>query len=291
MWRQTFAILGLGAALALAACRASAPAAARPSVTPSQAAPTASPLEISFVDALGRTVTAKIYLPADSGAKAPVVLFSHGLNALPSDYQALFQRWTIAGFAVVAPAYALTHRGASPLKADDLTNQPADAISTLDRALASADLANRLDGSNVVAAGHSEGALTTAGLFTACCCDPRLAGGIILAGNDLGFQRDGFSGSPAPLLFVHGDADPLIPIALGGATYARVPWPKGFITLAGAAHIPPYLGGDSPAADVVNATCSDFLRWVLRSGQTALDALRRDAAVAGVAKLDDQLSH
>jgi len=41
----------------------------------------------------------------------------------------------------------------------------------------------------------------------------------------------------------------------------------------------------------VNATCSDFLRWVLRSDQTALDALRRDAAVAGVAKLDDQLSH
>jgi len=141
----------------------------------------------------------------------------------------------------------------------------------------------------VAAVGHSEGALTTVGLFTACCRDARLLAGVVLAGDAVGFERYPFIGARAPMLFVHGDADPLVPIALGRQAFDRVPWPKAFVTLHGAAHIPPYLGENNAAASVVSAATTEFLDWAVRGDASALQALRKDANVPGVAMLDDRL--
>jgi dienelactone hydrolase len=234
----------------------------------------------------GRSFNVSVYYPKNGGPH-PVVVFSHGLRGVPDDYRALFGQWVQAGFAVVAPAYPHTNRTAAQIEATDLRNQPADASFALSQALQSADLRGVLDGAHVAAAGHSEGALTTYGLFTACCRDARLLGGIIMAGDAVGFVGEPMTGPPAPLLFIHGDADPLVNIELGRAAYARVPWPKGFLTLPGSAHIPPYLGGDSPAAETVTAASTDFLKWTLLGDSSALTALRRDATKPGAAILDD----
>jgi len=188
----------------------------------------------------------------------------------------------------------MTSRGAPEIEAADLPNQPADASFVLTQVLQRAEeradpFHNLLDGSHVAAAGHSEGALTTLGLFTACCRDSRLRAGIVLAGDAIGFERYSFTGASAPMLFVHGDADPLVPIGLARQAYARVPWSKGFITLPGAAHILPYIGDDNPAGGVVDAATTDFLNWALRGDPAGLQALRKDAGVPGVATLEDQL--
>jgi dienelactone hydrolase len=242
----------------------------------------------------GRSFTVRVSYPEPAGAlPLPVLVFSHGLRGTPDDYHALIGAWVRSGLVVVAPAYPFTNRDAADIVATDLRNQPADASfalsALLDQAQQPGDaLHGRLDANHVAAAGHSEGALTTYGLFTACCRDPRLRAGIVMAGDAVGFRDQPMSGQPAPLLFVHGDADQVVSIELGRAAYTRVAWPKAFLTLPGAGHIPAYLGGESSAAEVVSSVTTDFLRWTLRGDAAALSVLRRDATTAG-ASLDDHL--
>jgi hypothetical protein len=93
----------------------------------------------TFVDAnrRGRTTVTEVYYPAITGGTDappaeggpfPIVLFSHGLRGLPSDYKGLWSAWVQAGFAVVAPVYPMTSRGAAEIVPTDLVNQPADAL-------------------------------------------------------------------------------------------------------------------------------------------------------------------
>jgi fermentation-respiration switch protein FrsA (DUF1100 family) len=223
----------------------------------------------------------------------PVVLFSHGLLGLPTDYQALVTRWAGAGFVVVAPAYPLTNRAAGRVQALDVVNQPADAVFVLTAALrlsaTPGDLfAGLLDGRRLAAAGHSLGAITTAGLFSSCCRDARLRAGVVLAGNWLGFSNT-YTGPSAPILFEHGDLDPLVPYDSGQRTFGAVPWPKAFVTLEGQGHVDPYLQPGSAAFAVVAATTTEFLRWALLGDRSALNAFQRDGTVTGVAHADSRL--
>jgi len=50
----------------------------------------------------------------------------------------------------------------------------------------------------------------------------------------------------APLLFIHGDRDELIPLSLGRKLYDAAPDPKEFYTLQGAGHNDTYLVGGNP---------------------------------------------
>lgn len=243
----------------------------------------------------GRTLVTTVWYPQlPARGPFPVVLLSHGLLGTPTDYQALASRWTAAGFVVVAPAYPLSSRGAAHIQPLDVVNQPADAAFVLTSVLRlSAQAGDRfhglLDTGRVAAAGHSLGGITTDGLFNTCCRDIRLRAGIVLAGNWIGFSNT-YTGPPAPMLFVHGDRDPIVPIVTGQLTYAAVPWPKGFVTLEGQTHIDPYLQPASPAFEVVAATTTDFLRWSLRGDRASLAALRQAAVVPGLAHFEDRLS-
>src|SRR5262249_49771021 len=78
--------------------------------------------------AQGRTLPTTIWYPAPPArGPFPVVLFSHGLLGLPSDYQAIATRWSSAGFLVVAPTYPLTSRASSPVQPLHVPNQPPHA--------------------------------------------------------------------------------------------------------------------------------------------------------------------
>lgn len=250
-----------------------------------------------------RTLPTTVWYPAASagpetppagGAPFPVVVFSHGLGGWPEAYQHLVVRWAAAGFVVVAPTYPLTSRGAGWNTAGDVRNQPGDASFVLTSILHQVEqpgdpLHGVLDGDRVVGAGHSLGGMTTIGLFDECCRDERFDGGIVLAGRSLGSDDRGPAGRAVPLLFVHGDDDPIVPYRAGRAAHDGAPRPKAFVTLVGAGHIEPYFGGAAPAAEVVNDVTTGFLRWVLGADRRALLSLRQDAQVAGVARLEDAL--
>jgi len=242
----------------------------------------------------GRTLPTTIWYPAPPArGPFPLVLLSHGLLGLPSDYEAIATRWSGAGFVVVAPTYPLTSRASPQVQPLDVPNQPADASFVITAVLKLAERPSDpfhglLDGSRVVAAGHSAGAITTVGLFTTCCRDARLLAGIVLAGNSLGFTNH-FAGRPTPILFEHSDNDPIVPYWTGRLLWEGLPWPKAFVTLRGQGHIDPYLLPSSPGFAVVAATTTDFLRWSVSGDPSALNDLRRHAEMTDMAHLEDRL--
>lgn len=222
----------------------------------------------------------------------PVVVFSHGLNGQPADYRDLLTHWASAGFVVVGPTYPHTTRGAAEFNPLDVVNQPADASQVLDAVLAldrtaGHPLRGHLDGERVAAAGHSAGGITTVGLFTTGR-DDRIDAGVVLAGNALGVGT-AFAGPAAPLLFVHGEDDPLVSQESSHKVFGKVPWPKAFLSLAGKNHADPYLDHADPAFAVVSTATTDFLRWSLYGDAAAKSRLRTDTTGGGLATLEDQL--
>jgi fermentation-respiration switch protein FrsA (DUF1100 family) len=221
----------------------------------------------------GRSLRTVIWTP-DRPGRYPAVLFSHGLNGTPEEFAPLLKAWSAAGFVVIAPAYPHTSKGAPGFDVYDVLNQPADASYVLGQALAG-PLAKRIDPDRLAAAGHSAGAITTVGLFTAGR-DARLRAGVILAGSGLGVGT-AFSGTPAALFFVHGDADPLVSYASGKATYDLVPWAKAMLTIPGGNHNDPYLRPSAQSYQAVAQSTLQFLRLELYGDKAAASAFTSTA--------------
>jgi fermentation-respiration switch protein FrsA (DUF1100 family) len=217
----------------------------------------------------GRSLRTVVWAPERSG-RYPAVLFSHGLNGAPEQFGALLKGWAAAGFVVIAPTYPHTTRGAADFDVYDVLNQPADASFVLGQVLAG-PIGKRVDAGRLAAAGHSAGAITTVGLFTTGR-DARLRAGIVLAGSGLGVGT-AFSGTPAALLFVHGDADSLVSYASGKATYDLVPWAKAMLTIPGGNHNDPYLRPGTAGFQTVARSTLQFLRLELYGDQAARAAL------------------
>lgn len=240
-----------------------------------------------------RPLPVTIWYPDTATGRFPVILFSHGLTGLPSDYRRLLADWAEDGFVVAAPTYPHTNKKAAQVNALDVVNQPVDASFVLDQVLALGDKAGdalngRLDTEHVAAAGHSAGGITTVGLFTVYR-DQRLDAGIVLAGSALGMGT-GFRGPDAPLLFVHGDADAVVSYASGRAAYDKVPWPKAMLTLLDGDHGQTLLRAGNPAYEVVAGATTDFWRWSLYGDAAAKDRIADDASKAGLATFDNNLS-
>ncbi|MER7416274.1 alpha/beta hydrolase [Micromonospora peucetia] len=273
----------------LAGCAPAATAApgAPPPARPVPAAAYAVGVRTFTVDpASARPLPVTVWYPADGGTVAsgrfPVVIYSHGLHSLPELHAGLTTRWAAAGFVVAAPAYPHTRQGAARFSRADVRHQPADGWRLI-RHLMRLDarpgdpLAGHLDVARFAAAGHSAGGFTTAGMFTSGRSG-RLRAGIVIAG---GGTAGSFAGPAAPLLFVHGTADRIVPVTVGRAGYHRTTGPAFFLSLLGQGH-GEYLTPGLPGFDQVLATTTDFLRWTLYGDPAAARRLPGNAHRPGV---------
>ncbi|SBT50739.1 alpha/beta hydrolase family protein [Micromonospora narathiwatensis] len=248
-----------------------APTLTMPVATPSPSAPVVRP---------GAPVAA---------GRFPVVIYSHGLRSLPELHAPLTTRWAAAGFVVAAPTFPRTNLRARDFTRADVRNQPADGWRLI-RHLVRLDarrgdpLAGHLAVNRFGAAGHSAGGFTTAGMFTSGH-SARLHAGIVIAGGGL---AGSFAGPIAPLLFVHGSADPVVPEPVGRAGYARALGPAAFLSLPGQGH-GEYLIPGRPGFVQVLAATIDFLRWTLYDDRAALRRLPADAQLSGVTTLTSRL--
>ena len=236
----------------------------------------------------GRTLPTTLYYPATGDGPFPLVVFSHGLDAVPAGYRYLLASWAAAGFVVAAPQFPLTSHG-SALVVEDVLNQPADVSFVLTGVLAldttpGDDLAGRIDAGHVAVTGHSAGAITTLGLLSTCCADPRIDAAIALAGEVIGFPAEP-ADPTVPVLLLHGSADGTIPVANGRAVATGYPGPAAFVELTGGGHTEPYADPGDARFAVVRQTTTDFLRWSLAGARQALDRLRADGGRDGVGTL------
>ncbi|MEU8264251.1 chlorophyllase [Micromonospora sp. NPDC048999] len=224
-----------------------------------------------------------------AAGRFPVVVFSHGYTRRPEDYLPLLRTWAEAGFIVAAPTFPHSARGSEQLDDKDIVNQPGDNAAVLTAVLAldttqGDPLYGHVDGDAIAAAGHSLGGMTTVGMFTKHR-DDRLKAGIVLAGGQWPFGV-GYSGAPAPILFVHGRQDTVVKFDGCTEAYEPLAWPKALLELPNGDHLAPYLGPD-PDFDVVAAVTVDFLRWALLGDQSARERMAGDAGSRG--NVEDRL--
>ncbi|GIE79658.1 hypothetical protein Aph02nite_56080 [Actinoplanes philippinensis] len=261
--RRSF--LTLFAASGLTACSApGSPTAPAPTAAKSAAPASKAPVpELAFNRGGDRPLPTRVWLPTGTGPH-PLIYFSHGLTSQPNDYADLLAAWAAAGFVVAGPKYPHTWYEAPEYDADDVVNQPADAQYVITELLTS--LGSHVDPQRIAAAGHSAGAITTVGLFSGSR-DVRLKAGLLIAGRQME-QPSPFAGPAAPLLFVQGKQDKTVTYEQAYGAYNEVPWPKGFLELPDAGHLP---HRDEPA--LVASTTTDFWRWTLNGDQAARQRL------------------
>lgn len=213
--------------------------------------------------------------------KLPLLLWSHGFYSNPQMQEGMTRFLAEAGYVVVAPAYPFTKKDAPKFNKLDVPNQSLDASFVISQMLQPGNpLAGSIDPDRMAAVGHSGGGTTTDGLFTVHR-DPRLKAGVIFAGRPAGKYR----GSPVPLLFVHGDKDPVVAYEQGRTSYGADPWPKAFLTIIGGEH-----GAGTNDAErghhQAMAALLDFLTWALDGDETARLRLSGDATLDGVTRFE-----
>ena len=235
------------------------------------------------------------YYPAGEGP-FPLVVFAHGNTvATPEHYRPLLRSWGAAGYVVAAPIFPLSSTRL-PGGAGDVVNQPADVsfvVSEMLRLAAdpSSPYAGLIDPGRIAVAGHSLGAMTTLGTaFHTCCRDARVRAAIVLAGRERPFPGGTFfpPGTSTALLVVHGDADPLLPVAGSRQIYDHALAPKFLLTVLGGDHDVPYAGADGqprPETRVVMTATRDFLDRYLK-GEGDAERMRRNLAGEPLARLE-----
>ena len=231
-----------------------------------------------------RSLPTELYLPHARGP-VPLIVFAHGYDGDPSKFTQLFEYWSDAGFAVVAPRFPITYTGAAtgPLaRASDYAEQPADLTFVLDRVLTSR-WKSRIDAKRIGTAGLSLGGATIWGLIgNSCCRDARVKAAIVMDGIQLGFNAGTRVANRMPLLMLHADHDYALPYPNAVTAYATATAPKYFVTIAGAFHAEPYENIPNVADNMVMRTTTAFWRAYLLDDTTARGQIVADATVAGV---------
>ena len=121
-----------------------------------------------------RAVPAKLYLPKDANAQAPLVIFSHGIGGSREGYTYIGKYLAANGIAALHVQHVGSDRSlwfGNPVqmvgrlqdaaKEGEAIDRSKDMRFALTQVLADAQIAPRLDAQRIAAAGHSYGANTT----------------------------------------------------------------------------------------------------------------------------------
>lgn len=208
--------------------------------------------------------------PEPAGGPYPLIVFGHGYNLSPTDYQVLLQSWVRRGYVVAAPAFPLEIPGAIGQTDSDEKNQPGDMSFVITQMLrlnhtSSSFLNGMLDPSEIAASGQSDGANTALAAGDASCCrDPRIDATLVLAGQIESWGGTYFSsGHDAPLLAVQGSADAVNDPQWSNQVYAAAHPPKYLLWLTGAGHLDPFTYAN-PYETIVRHVTLAFLDHYLK---------------------------
>lgn len=227
--------------------------------------------------------------PARKEAPYPLIIFSHGHTSDGQVYKMnLLSEIAAAGYVVAAPTFPLSSKGApGGAVISDYQNQTEDLSLVIDKMIklnrSNKALQGMIDQSQIGAAGHSLGAITTLGAaYSACCRDKRIDAVAAIAGMQLPFGDGAWAWPDIPIMLIHGDKDTRVPYAGSSAIYSEATGDKFLLTLLSAPHSP-FFGAWQK---VVSETTVDFFDRYLEGRRASLLQLKKDANVEGVAKLE-----
>ncbi len=220
----------------------------------------------------GEEIVVDLRMPA--ALPAPLVVFAHGMDALPSDYAPLLNQLAAAGFVVAAPHFPGTRsdRPGGP-NAATIVNQPGDVRRVLTELPAIVPgFAQATDG-RVAMVGHSLGGVTALALVSQSSeQDSRISAAVILAGERQAAWPGDFAPTSTPLLFIHGTADDVIPSTSGESAWTASGPGHWWLALPGASHGSPFSDAAPPVPQAIRA----FLGYAFdgnAAGVTELAAL------------------
>ena len=202
-----------------------------------------------------RQLPTDVWTP-DAPGRYPLVVFVHGYDRSPLQYERFCSVLASSGYVVAAPSFPLEDptRGFG-LDRSDLPNEAIDVSSVITAMEAGAAI-NRVQPSRIAVVGHSDGADVALEIgYEQGTADPRAQGLVAIAPDPITAPR---TPSTAPLLLVQGTADSVVPYASSQTVFDQLPGPTYFVSLVGADHLPPIAGG-TPWTPVLDAAVADFL--------------------------------
>lgn len=207
-----------------------------------------------FVLATQRDLPTTVWSPAGKGP-FPLVVFVHGYDTGPLDYQRFCSALASAGYVVAAPSFPLEDPARDfPLDRTHLSDEAADVtfvITAIDRRGA-----QRVDGSRIAVVGHSDGADVALLVgYGAGTVDHRVGAVVADAPDPMSVTA---VPSPVPLLLVQGTSDSVVPYSASQTVFSQVDAPVSYVSLIGADHLPPIAGG-TPWTPVLDAAVARFL--------------------------------
>jgi len=192
----------------------------------------------------------------DAPGRYPLVVFVHGYDRSPLQYERFCSMLASSGYVVAAPSFPLEDptRGYG-LDRSDLPNEAGD-VSAVISSMESAAGADRIEPTRIAVVGHSDGADVALEVgYEQGTVDPRVQALVAIAPDPV---TTPLAPSTPPLLLVQGTADSVVPYASSQSVFARLPGPTWYVSLLGADHLPPIAGG-TPWTPVLDTAVADFL--------------------------------
>jgi dienelactone hydrolase len=202
-----------------------------------------------------RSLPTQVWAPTGAGSY-PLVVFVHGYDKGPSDYARFCSTLASSGYVVAAPSFPLEDPAQGfPLDRTRLADEAGDVsfvVTSLEQRAETLDLAP--DAVGVV--GHSDGAdVALLVVYGTGTIDPRVDAVVAVAPDPMPADP---APSAVPLLLVQGTDDSVVPYSSSQAVYGQVDAPVVYLSLVGADHLAPIVGG-TPWTPVLDEGVARFL--------------------------------
>jgi fermentation-respiration switch protein FrsA (DUF1100 family) len=234
-----------------------------------------------------RTLNVTITYPDTASAdQYPLVVFVHGFDVDAATYAGLETDLAARGFVVAAPDFPLSSSALGGGAVRDIVDQATDVslviTSLLDPAGRPAAIRGLVAETAVAVVGHSDGAVTAAGVaFADGYADARVGAAVVLSGAEAFFPGGWFGhADPPALLAIHGTADDVNPFGASTTLYDAATGAKALVAVDGGGHLAPFTTDDVRA--VIATAIADFLRAHLPGDGGAAGRFATDAAAAGL---------
>jgi predicted esterase len=236
-----------------------------------------------------RTLTVTISYPVtDVGTRFPLVVFVHGYDVDAATYADLEREIAEQGFVVAAPDFPLSSSAVDGEAERDIVDQAGDVsfviTSLLDESTRPAALADLIADTKVGVIGHSDGAVSAAGVgFNDADVDARVGAVVTLSGAEAFFPGSWFgSGATEPaLLAIHGTDDDVNPFAASRTLFDDATGPKWLVGVTGGAHLAPFT--TDPVRAGVATLAATFFRAELEGDAEAFATVDLAAGAPGLA--------